>query len=239
MKVMIGSARIDERGKLSGGNAGDQKQISTPDYKGEVSQQDFYVHSKGWTILRAKKAKQAQKLAEAMITACNNKNIGYDQGNRLNILKFGTSSTTPTECDCSSLVRQCVIEATGKDPGNFTTVKEVSSLLYTKLFDRLSFQGADSLKEGDILVTKTKGHTVIVTQVDNGYPTLKRGSKGPWVKEMQTLLNYNGNGAKLEVDGVFGPLSEIAVIAFQKLHGLKGTGICDKATWNALNDKGF
>ena len=38
--IMIGSARINERGKLSGGVAGDQKQVSSAnDTKGEVSMQ--------------------------------------------------------------------------------------------------------------------------------------------------------------------------------------------------------
>ena len=31
--TIIGSARIDEHGKATGGKAGDQKQISSPDYK--------------------------------------------------------------------------------------------------------------------------------------------------------------------------------------------------------------
>ena len=34
MSVIIGSARIDERGKITGGSVGDQKQSSRPDYKG-------------------------------------------------------------------------------------------------------------------------------------------------------------------------------------------------------------
>ena len=38
-KVKIGSARIDERKKISGGKAGDQT-------KSEVSMQDFYQHPK-------------------------------------------------------------------------------------------------------------------------------------------------------------------------------------------------
>lgn len=32
--TIIGSARIDERGKALGGKAGDQKQKTSPDYKG-------------------------------------------------------------------------------------------------------------------------------------------------------------------------------------------------------------
>lgn len=235
MGVMIGSARIDERGKISGGAVGDQKQTAVPDYKGEVSQQAFYIHSKGWVVLRPRNTKQAQKIAEAMIRACNNPNLGYDQQGRLGVVQNGTQSKIPTECDCSSLVRQCVIEGTGKDPGNFNTSSEVSALLYTKLFDRIAYRSPDGLRVGDILVTKTKGHTAIVTSVDNGYPILRRGSKGGYVKELQTLLNYSGSEAQLEVDGVYGPLTEIAVIAYQKLHGLKATGIVDQTTWAELN----
>ena len=37
--TIIGSARCDEYGRYSGGSAGDQKQTTKPDYKGEVSMQ--------------------------------------------------------------------------------------------------------------------------------------------------------------------------------------------------------
>ena len=64
--IYVGSARIDERGKLSGGQAGDQKQTSsTNDTKGEVAMQPFYVHSKGWYILRPKKIPVANKMAKS------------------------------------------------------------------------------------------------------------------------------------------------------------------------------
>lgn len=160
--VIIGSARSDERGKYSGGAAGDQRQTSKPDYKGEVSMQSFYVHKKGWTILRAKNKVHAERLAEKMRIACNNPNVGYDQGNRLDIILHGVSSTVKTECDCSSLVRQCVKEATGKDPGNFTTDSERVMLMRTSFFEMITYKTGVTLYEGDILVTQTKGHTAIV-----------------------------------------------------------------------------
>ena len=164
--IYVGSARIDEDGNAKGGAAGDQKQTSsTADYAGEVSMQKMYTHTKGWYIFRPKSTTHATKLASAMKTACNNANIGYDQSNRLGIIKYGTSTTTKTECDCSSLVRQCVIEATGTDPGNFTTATEASKLSATGLFeDKITYtsQSKTPVYNGDILVTKTQGHTVIV-----------------------------------------------------------------------------
>lgn len=233
MPVIIGSARIDERGKLSNGAAGDQKQTTTPDTKGEVSMQNFYVHKKGWVILRPRSSKQAGLIAKAMERACNNPNLGYDQAGRLGVIKYGTGSAVPTECDCSSLVRQCIIEGTGVDPGNFNTASEVSALLYTKLFDRIVCNGASDVKVGDILVTKAKGHTAIVVQ-SSGYPTLKKGSRGGYVKELQTMLNYASFGARLTVDGIFGSLTEIAVISFQKIRGLHADGIVGPLTWAEL-----
>lgn len=65
------------------------------------------------------------------------------------------------------------------------------------------------------------------------YPTLRRGSKGGYVKELQTILNYE-YGAHLTVDGIFGPLVEIAVIAFQKMRGLRADGIVGPKTWAEL-----
>lgn len=157
MAVMIGGARSDEHKKLTGGTAGDQTGR-------EVMQQAFYVHKKGWYVIRAKSDDHAEKLAERMRAACNNPNIGYDQSQRLWIIKAGIDTATRTECDCSSLVRQCVIEATGKDPGNFTTSNERSALLKTGLFEPTkAYTSGMVLENGDILVTKTKGHTVIVT----------------------------------------------------------------------------
>ena len=167
-KVIIGSARIDERGKLSGGKAGDQKQTAVPDYNGEVSLQYFYFHKKGWYIFRAKDPGVAKKLGAAMMTACNNNNIGYDQNNRLEIIKKGIRSTSKTECDCSSLVRACIIEATGKDVGNFTTSTECAVLGASGLFEpKKQYKNGTKLCTGDILVTQSRGHTVIV--VDSSY----------------------------------------------------------------------
>ena len=157
MAVIIGSARHDEHGNCySGGKAGDQTGQ-------EVSTQKFYNHSKGWNVLRAKDNKVSEKLAEAMKIACGNKNIGYDQSERYGVIKHGINTKAKTECDCSSLVRACIIYASGKDVGDFNTSNERSVILKSGLFkDAGSYKQGDTLYNGDILVTRTKGHTVIV-----------------------------------------------------------------------------
>ena len=203
----IGSARLDERGKISGGKAGDQKQSSVPDYIGEVSQQKFYIHKKGWYILRPKSPEIASRIANAMITACNNPHLGYNQNNRLGIIKYGTSSNVNTECDCSSLVRECVKEATGKDPGNFNTSNEVAALMKTGLFDLIEYRNTMPLCAGDILVTKTKGHTAIVTKGDksNIETVAREVIDGKWGtgserKRRLTQAEYDYNAVQAEVN---------------------------------------
>ncbi len=246
MAVIIGSARHDENGKYSGGAVGDslQKINSTGfDTKGEVSSQNFYVHSKGWVILRPKDANFANALAFCMAVACINENIGYDQSNRLGAYKHGIDTKVKTETDCSGLVRACIKQC-GHSISDFNTATEANVLVSSGLFEKVAFTKESDLYVGDVLVTKSKGHTVIVianakartTKAQNPYaePTsnLKKGSKGEDVKWLQFELNESG--AKLTVDGIFGNGTLTAVKAYQKAHGLTVDGIVGANTRNSL-----
>ena len=72
--------------------------------------------------------------------------------------------------------------------------------------------------------------------VDGVWPTLREGPNSSWppatVRSAQYLLN--AHGAHLAVDGVFGPLTEAAVLSFQATHGLVVDGIIGSQTWSAL-----
>ncbi|MEL6220251.1 MAG: peptidoglycan-binding protein [Pseudomonadota bacterium] len=50
---------------------------------------------------------------------------------------------------------------------------------------------------------------------------LAKGAKGSSVKTLQKRLNELGAKPKLKIDGIFGPLTEGALIAFQKKAGVK------------------
>ena len=179
-KVIIGSARLGENGSVTGGKAGDQKQKTAEDYSGEVSMQNFYLHKKGWYILRWKDPAYAEECAKAMHRACNNANIGYDQNQRTGILKAGTRTTTKTECDCSALVRQCIKEAAAVDPGNFTTSTEVTILKASGLFQPpIKYRSGTPIYNGDILVTCSKGHTAVVVSAIPRVPTLETAKYYP------------------------------------------------------------
>ena len=162
MGIIFGSARIDENGNISGGAAGDQTGA-------EVSTQPYYMHSKGWYALRPKDANAAAKIATAMQQACDNNHIGYDQNQRntcWNMLKrYGSLAAIAENCetDCSALVRCCIYQATGRDVGDMYTGNLASNLENSGLFNgRFSVSSESQLYNGDILVTKSTGHTVIV-----------------------------------------------------------------------------
>ena len=70
-KIIVGSAKLDENGHITGGKPGDQKGGQ------EVAMQDFYSHSKGWYILRPKDVSLADKMGNLMRDACENNNLGY------------------------------------------------------------------------------------------------------------------------------------------------------------------
>lgn len=164
--IIIGSARIDEKGRTSGGLDGDQKQTTKPDYKGEVSMQAFYIHKLGWIILRPVDNTAADGIAFSMQRACGNNKVGYNQSKRTMIIKDGTDSKKKTSCDCGTLVRRCIIEGAGVDAGNFTTATEVQALSKTGLFTIHEYKKGEPIYRGDVLVTKTKGHTAIVIESD-------------------------------------------------------------------------
>jgi peptidoglycan DL-endopeptidase CwlO len=62
-----------------------------------------------------------------------------------------------------------------------------------------------------------------------GQPTLRSGSRGPAVADLQRRLGG------LSADGVFGPMTRGAVVAFQSSRGLAADGVVGPRTWGALN----
>ena len=239
MAVLIGSARIDENGRATGGQAGDQTGK-------EVSTQNWYLNSKGWRVFRAKDPAKRGKIAAAMKAACENPQIGYDQNQRdtlYNDVKsrgFDPALTSKNvETDCSALVRVCCAFA-GIPLPNFYTGDQARTMLDSGAFDEMTGaryqESSDYLMAGDVLVTKTKGHTVAVLtdgplagttprEWSLGERILKNGCKGADVKEMQEgliLLEYDLG--RWGADGDFGDATELAVRTFQNDHGLETDG---------------
>lgn len=69
--------------------------------------------------------------------------------------------------------------------------------------------------------------------------TIRKGSKGAEVKECQTMLKALGYDlGSCGVDGDYGTMTRLAVISFQRDHGLVSDGVCGPLTWDAL-DKAY
>ena len=212
MTIKVGSARIDERGHAHGGRAGDQTGK-------EVSTQNYYRHSKGWVVLRPKTAEQANKIAKNMLYACANHHIGYDQYQRntlYNIAKdvgFNCSLVNKNcETDCSALVRVCLAYA-GINVENFRTYNQRTVLLnsgqFTDVTSKVNTSTGKGLCIGDVLVTKTHGHTVVVVS-----GATKRGNSDTFtnkrVGEFQRAYNADYH-SKLAVDDKLGPKTQEAI----------------------------
>ena len=248
MSVLIGSARS------SFGNTAPGDQHSGL----EVSTQKWYLHAKGWYVLRAKDAAARERIAVAMERACANNNIGYSQPTRNTLYSdvkpygFDPAKTTKkVNTDCSALVRVCVNFA-GIAAGDFITSSEVRVLMATGAFelftDDAHCKRDDYLLRGDILVTRTKGHTAVA--LGNGAKAgseavsvayklgdriLKNGMTGDDVKELQEMLiSLDYECGVWGADGDYGDATQIAVEHFQTAHGCMVDGEVGPETLAAL-----
>lgn len=74
------------------------------------------------------------------------------------------------------------------------------------------------------------------------YPnSLQNGDSGDKVRHLQYMLSvlsaYINSVPPLEIDGIFGPATQNAVIAAQRYFGLPQTGVVDEATWDEIYDQ--
>ena len=166
MAVLLGHASINEKGTVKGGAKGDQTGK-------EVCTRTYYVHKKGWVVIRPKNEKDAEIIASTMEGICKNDCFGYGQDyrdsgfNELKKVDFKPEKVK-VNCglDCSKAVMSCCWAA-GIKCDNFVTKTQVDTLKATGKFEILTAdkycKSSDYLKRGDILVTaKTPGHTVVV-----------------------------------------------------------------------------
>lgn len=254
--VYVYGASIDENGKAHGGQAGNQTGR-------ELKKQKWYKHDKTWRVFRVKDAGVAAKIAQCAKAAVANRHIGYDQYQRNTLYKeaqpygFDVSKvTTDCETDCSALVRVCCAFAGILGlPSDFRTGNMPKNLLKTGAFVELTgSRYTDTytyLKAGDILVTATSGHTVVVgndgpkaaaqtpAPAEEPPAGLSKGDYGTAVEAMQRLLLKWDPAClpKCGADGDFGSETQRAVRGFQACHEeLTVTGVYDESTRDLLTD---
>ena len=82
-------------------------------------------------------------------------------------------------------------------------------------------------------------YAIYVPEYDPKHKTVRKGSEGQDVKDLQTDLNYFGyraDGEKLKVDGKFGAKTETALKVMQSDQKLEPDGVCGQLTWNRLDE---
>lgn len=242
MPLLCGWASIDERGKISGGKAGDQtgKEVKMGSW--------YYFRQKH--CLRWKNEEYAKEYAKVIKALCKNEHVGYDQNQRTTLftelkrLNWDyTKLSKNVECDCSELIAcgvNCVLKKaiipSHVYTGNLSEYL-VSSGYFKKLTGNKYCLGSSYLKIGDVL--NAPGHHVI-SVLENGVkvgeptskvaePTLRKGSTGSEVKKLQSNLNTLGfrdaDKKELTLDGEFGSCTKEALKAFQKKYQLEADGV--------------
>ena len=189
MMVLFGSARSNFGSPQNGDQSGK-----------EVSTQGFYLPSCGyWLGFKPKNNLLGVNIARQMLDACGNNNIGYSQPYRITAreayCRYGSIKgiKEPCTCDCSSLVNLCCL-ASGISLPNFNTASEPQVLRKSGLFDEIKVTKPEHCTTGMILVTPTKGHTVIVvTGLEN---KTEKKSNDVIVKEVIAGKWGNGNARK-------------------------------------------
>lgn len=92
-----------------------------------------------------------------------------------------------------------------------------------------------SFEDGKLIIERQDGEPLDfdnpVSSSGDCVEVLEYGCKGNAVKALQALLNCHGQ--HLEVDGIFGSLTQDALFIFQDQNRLS-CGACNKETWEVL-----
>lgn len=178
---MISSCGSDERGKYSGGKAGDNT-------GNEYKIINWYKPGKsGWSfVARQPDPKVREAIAKDARAAANNNNIGYDQlerttfWNKLTISEYDPAKIKePCECDCSSS-SAAIPKAIGYRLNN-EKLKNIPTTMWTgnarECLKAAGFEiltnskytaSSEELLPGDILCIHTDDHKHMVINLDAG-----------------------------------------------------------------------
>lgn len=182
--VKIAHASINENGKISGGQAGDQTGK-------EVCIRSWY--SKPWNVvIRFKSLDMRQKVADCMIRAANNPRVGYDQPDRNSLLRYARKVgydpykvTALCGTDCSAVVTVACIYAGVPESalvvnGNSATTSTLRNRLEAtgkvETFTGKDYTAkTDNLLVGDILLSEGH-HVAVVVEIErSGMKTSQKG----------------------------------------------------------------
>lgn len=113
-------------------------------------------------------------------------------------------------------------------------VKQRGKWDLTRLPCRPELRGAFAV--GDYMRQRVKAYQADITgmpDIDQNRPTLRNGSRGEFVRDLQGQLQDLGYAVG-NPDGIYGARTRDAVMAFQADHSLHVDGVSGERTWDAL-----
>ena len=240
--ITIAHAVCDERGRTSGGAAGNQT-ANLYHTTGELRFSEWYnPNGGGWDyVIRPKKKATAIAIASAAMSAVRNNRIGYDQSDRESLYdavqykNFDPAIVDkPVNCDCSSLVTVCCNYAgipilRGTYTGNLK--ERCEAVGYFKIYKSAKYtQCSNNLKDGDILLRVGHHAAIVVNTIYHMTKHLKIGSSRTDVLYLQHALNQTAFSCGLIEDGEFGFKTDAALRRYQSIYKLQSDGIMGPLT---------
>ena len=255
MSVLCGWASQDERGKASGGKAGDQTGR-------EVKTGPWYQFGQT-VVIRPQDRNKGKQMAQVMKKICNNPHVGYDQSQRTTLWAQMSRNgwnpdkiTVNCETDCSALTAVvCKTIGYNISPDVWTGNLR-AALARTKEFSAMTStyytQQSKGLRAGDIILNPARH--VIMAIADGpvvkgqeginkmiGAKLLLDGSRGATTKKCEVMAVQTGlirdYKVKLTVTGNYNLATKAAVGKHPVQPGMKGDLV--KACQCILYDHGY
>lgn len=123
-------------------------------------------------------------------------------------------------------------EMGGEWGGDWKSFKDTPHMQFTNGLTLSNLQAGQKMPDNTLMKWENGGQAT-VTNVTQTMLTIKQGSRGDEVKELQTQLNKLGFDCGA-VDGIFGIKTLAAVKSFQNANALVVDGIVGKNTWAKL-----
>lgn len=243
-RVTIAHAVGSEEGTKNG-EPGDQTGAEVRIAKWYISGEK---DGKKWDyVIRSTKKVKRKKIAENAEAGARNSHLGYSQTDRYSaydIVKMRGFDLSKLDkdanTDCSQMATICASFAGYPIPRDTYTgnMKERYKAVGGFKFHSSKKYTADYKKliPGDILLRVGHHAAMVINNVYWLKTTIKKSNstgRKDDVKALQARLNELDK-AKLEVDGIWGPLTEVAVKKFQNDNGLMIDGIVGAKTATAL-----
>lgn len=197
---------------------------------GIILEHSFHTNTKStkWLMNDDNLAKMAK--AEAKIIA---EYYGMKKTESKPVTEKTTEKTMIVNTTSSSLNVRASASSISKKIGLLANGEKVTVTGTSGSWSKIKFGGGVGYVSSKYLAAcKTSTSQSSSTSTTNK-PTLKNGSRGDAVKELQTILNKKGYSCGT-ADGVFGSKTVKAVKAFQKDNKLTADGIVGKNTWAKL-----